>query len=224
MTAFNFKNDGIEIRKALLSKKDIEFIKSDIDLEFAKLKKYGIRNLEKRFDSIAMLVHKDSLLSIAKNKLRGQVNLVRALFFDKTPEKNWLVTWHQDKTVTLSKQADFEGWGPWSMKDGIYHVQPPVAVLNNMVTFRLHLDPADETNGCLKVIPGTHKYGILNQTEIDEIVRRETAIHCVVEAGDTVIMRPHLLHSSSKAKRPGHRRVVHVEYSSHVLPQGASWA
>lgn len=110
------------------------------------------------------------------------------------------------------------------MKDGTYHVQPPVAVLDKMVTFRLHLDPADETNGCLKVIPGTHKYGILKQTEIDEIVKREIAIPCVVEAGDSVIMRPHLLHSSSKAKRPSHRRIVHIEYSSHVLPQGMSWA
>lgn len=224
MIALHFKNDGIEIRKALLSKKDIEIIKSDIDIESSKSKEYGIRNLEKEFDSIDKLVHKDSLLSIAKNKLGGQVNLVRALFFDKTPEKNWLVTWHQDKTVTLSKHADIEGWGPWSMKDGTYHVQPPVAVLDNMVTFRLHLDPADETNGCLKVIPGTHKYGILKQAEIDEIVRRETAIQCVVEAGDAIIMRPHLLHSSSKAKRPGHRRVVHIEYSSHVLPQGMNWA
>lgn len=152
------------------------------------------------------------------------MNLVRALFFDKTPEKNWLVTWHQDKTVTLNKQTDLAGWGPWSVKDGVCHVQPPVAILNKMVTFRLHLDSADETNGCLKVIPGTHKYGILKQPEIDEIIRRKIAVPCVVEAGDAVVMRPHILHSSSKAKQPSHRRVVHIEYSNHVLPDGTSWA
>ena len=224
MPAFNFENDGIEIRKALLPVRDIELVKSDIDLESVKLKIYGVRNLEKRFSTISMLVRNDKLLSSAKQLLGGDVNLVRALFFDKTPEKNWFVSWHQDKTVTLNKQTDLEGWGPWSIKDRVCHVQPPVAVLNTMVTFRLHLDPSDEENGCLNVIPGTHEYGILGQTEIDEIVGREIAVPCVVEAGDAVIMRPHILHSSSKAKQPNHRRVVHIEYSSYALPDGASWA
>lgn len=220
----DFVNDGIEIRKALLTARDIALIKSDIDLDSVKLKKYGVRNLEKRFSSISMLVQNDILLSIAKELLGSHVNLVRALFFDKTPEKNWFVTWHQDKTVTLNKQMNLEGWGPWSVKDGVCHVQPPVAVLDTMLTFRLHLDPADEENGCLKVIPETHRYGILGQSRIDEIVSSENAVACVVEAGDAVIMRPHILHSSSKAKQPGHRRVVHIEYSSYVLPDGTSWA
>lgn len=224
MSTFNFENDGIEIRKALLPPRDMEWVKSDIDLESVKLKKYGVRNLEKRFSSIAMLVRHDKLLSMAEKLLGGHVNFVRALFFDKTPEKNWSVAWHQDKTVTLNQHIELEGWGPWSMKDGVRHVQPPAAVLNKMVTFRVHLDSADETNGCLKVIPGTHKYGILKQPEIDKIVRRKIAVPCVVEVGDAVVMRPHVLHSSCKAKQPSHRRVVHIEYSSHVLPAGILWA
>ena len=224
MLACNFENDGIEIRKKLLPASDIELIKSDIDLESIKLKLYGVRNLEKRFDSISMLVRNEKLLSIAKQLLGARVKLVRALFFDKTPEKNWYVSWHQDKTVTLNEQTELEGWGPWSIKDGVCHVQPPIAVLNKMVTFRLHLDPSDEENGCLKVIPGTHKYGILGQAEIDEIVGSKMVVPCVVEAGDAVIMRPHILHSSGKAKQPSHRRVVHIEYSSYALPDGISWA
>lgn len=224
MLALNFNNDGIEMRKALLSARDVELVKSDIDLESVKLKIYGVRNLEKRFSSISMLVCNEKLLTIAKQLLGGQVNLVRALFFDKTPEKNWFVTWHQDKTVTLNKQTVLEGWGPWSIKDGVCHVQPPVSVLNSMVTFRIHLDPSDEENGCLKVIPGTHKHGILRQTKIDEIVGSEVAVPCVVEAGDAIIMRPHILHSSSKSKQPSHRRVVHIEYSCYALPEGIGWA
>ena len=224
MPGLNFENDGVEIWKALLPANVIELVKSDIDLESAKLKKYGVRNLEKRFSSIAMLVRDNELVSMAKNLLGGDVSLVRALFFDKTPEKNWFVTWHQDKTVTLNKQTDLEGWGPRSIKDGVYHVQPPVAVLNRMITFRLHLDSSDEENGCLKVIPGTHRYGILKQTEIDELVERKAMVPCIVDAGDAVIMRPHILHSSSKATQPSHRRVVHIEYSSYALPIGTSWA
>ena len=174
--------------------------------------------------SISRLVGDDNFLSLAQSLLDGSVSLVRALFFDKTPEKNWFVTWHQDKTVTLNKRTELAGWGQWSVKDGVHHVQPPVSVLNRMVTFRLHIDPSDEGNSCLKVIPGTHKYGILKQTEIDGIVGSKTVVPCVVEAGDAVIMRPHILHSSSKAKKPCHRRVVHIEYSSYELPNGTSWA
>ena len=224
MSEFNFEQDGVEIWKALFSGEIIEFVKSDIDLESAKLQKYGVRNLEKRFDSISTLANSDKLLSIAASLLKGRVSLVRALFFDKTPGKNWFVTWHQDKTVTLNKQMNMAGWGPWSIKDGVHHVQPPLSVLNKMITFRLHIDPAGEENGCLKVIPGSHEYGILKQTEIAAIVNSGIAAPCVVEAGDAVIMRPHILHSSSKAKRPNHRRVVHLEYSSYELPDGTNWA
>jgi len=223
LSALSFEKDGVEIRKALLSGDIIESVKSDIDLESTKLQKYGVRNLEKRFSSISKLAGDDELLSMARCLLKGNVSLVRALFFDKTPDKNWFVTWHQDKTVTLNKQTDTAGWGPWSVEDRVHHVQAPVSVLNKIVTFRLHIDPADEENGCLEVIPGSHKHGILKQTEIDELVRIGIAVPCAVEAGDAVIMRPHILHKSSAAKQPSHRRVVHLEFSSFELPDGVAW-
>jgi len=219
----SFEKDGVEIRRSLISRDIIEYIKADIDLESEKLKKYGIRNLEKKFKSISDLSKDENILTIARNLLNNPVHLVRAIFFDKTPDKNWFVTWHQDKTVTLNKKIQSEGWGPWTIKDEIHHVQPPIAVLNSMITFRLHLDPADDKNGCLNVIPETHKLGILKQNEIDELVKTYPTVPCIVESSDAVIMRPHLLHSSSKAEKPDHRRVVHLEYSSYKLPDGVSW-
>ena len=219
-----FEKDGVELRESVLSTDSIEFVKSDIDLESEKLKIYGVRNLEKRFSSISNLVLDDRIVSIAREYLTGQVQLVRALFFDKTPEKNWYVTWHQDKTVTLNRKINQEGWNQWSIKDGVHHVQPPIDVLNQMVTLRLHIDSTDENNGCLKVIPGSHRHGILKQEKIDQKVKQEPYVSCAVSAGGAVIMRPHILHSSSKAKYPSHRRVVHLEYSSFELPSGVSWA
>lgn len=224
LSSLNFEKDGVEIRNGLISRNDIDAIKKDINLESSKLKKYGVRNLEKRFRSISNLAKDVRVTSLAGILLKGQANLVRAIFFDKTPDKNWYVKWHQDKTVTLNKKMELDGWGPWSTKDNVQHVQPPVAVLNNMVTIRLHIDPADERNGCLKVIPGTHKRGILSQTDIDKMVESNRAVSCTVETTDAVVMRPHILHSSSKAEEPSHRRVVHLEYSSFELPDGASWA
>lgn len=220
----DFDLDGVEIRRAMLTHEIMNLIKSDIDLNHEKLKTYGVRNLEKRFESIASLASSDTVRKIARSILGTEPGLVRALFFDKTPEKNWLVTWHQDRMVALSKKVNLPGWGPWSMKDGVHHVQPPVSVLDQMVTFRIHLDAADERNGCLKVVPRSHLSGILKQSEIDAMNKDDVAVHCVVGAGDAVIMRPHVLHASSKAITASHRRVVHLEYSSFQLPEDIEWA
>jgi len=219
-----FEKDGVEIRRGLLSRDAVESVKSDIDLDSPKLRNYGIRNLEKKFRSIASLANDDGLVSLAKSLLGGKVSLVRALFFDKTPDKNWLVAWHQDKTVTLNAPADLSGWGPWALKEGVHHAQVPESVLNRMLTIRLHLDAADESNGCLEVIPGSHKHGILERREIRELVGDSTVFPCVVDSGDAVIMRPHVLHRSRKSRQPHHRRVVHLEFSDFELPTGTSWA
>ncbi|MEM8816557.1 MAG: phytanoyl-CoA dioxygenase family protein [Pseudomonadota bacterium] len=224
LAASCFEKDGVEIRKGVLPRKVIESIKSDIDLGSPKLQKYGIRNLENRFESIADLVSDDGLLSLAGQLLGGDPSLVRALFFDKTPAKNWLVSWHQDKTVALNATADLAGWGPWSVKDGVHHAQVPESVLNRMITIRLHLDSADEDNACLEVIPGSHKHGVLEQREIAEVVSNAAALPCVVDAGDAVIMRPHVVHRSRKSRQPSHRRVVHLEFSDFELPRGRAWA
>jgi ectoine hydroxylase-related dioxygenase (phytanoyl-CoA dioxygenase family) len=224
MSALNFQNDGLEIVKAFLTRAEIEEIRADIDLENEKLRKYGIRNLEKRFASIGRLKDDVRLLKLANDLLGRKACFVRALFFDKTLKKNWLVTWHQDRTVTLNRRHDEVDWGPWSVKDGVCHVQPPIAVLESMITFRLHLDSADDENGCLEVVPGSHNLGLLEHSAIVECVRSNSTAHCVVSAGDAVLMRPLLLHRSRKAKRPSHRRVVHLDFSCFELPNGVLWA
>jgi hypothetical protein len=47
------------------------------------------------------------------------------------------------------------GFGPWSTKSGVIHVQPPAHILERMLAVRIHLDPTDDTNGALRVLPGT---------------------------------------------------------------------
>jgi len=224
LSSLKFDTDGVEIRRGILAREDIEAVKAEISLGCEKLRQHGIRNLEKRFSCIAHLAASPHILAIANDLLRSPPRLVRALFFDKTADMNWFVSWHQDKTVTLNKKCEMAGWRAWSLKDNVCHVQPPSAVLDEMITFRMHVDDADEDNGCLKVIPGSHRFGILKQDEIIRLTSGSTPIACVVAAGDAVIMRPHVMHSSSKSLRQAHRRVVHLEYSSHSLPTGIDWA
>ena len=184
----------------------------------------GIRNAEKKFSSISTLANSDQLTKQAQKYLSGPATLVRAILFNKTQENNWLVTWHQDRTVAVSKKFENKNWGPWSVKDGVVHVQPPIEVLERMVTFRIHLDQACQESGCLKVMPKSQELGILNHDAIDEYVKNHRAVICEAPKGSALVMRPHILHSSSKALIPSQRRVLHLEYSSFKLPSGIEWA
>src|SRR5262245_7189469 len=76
--------------------------------------------------------------------------VVRGLFFDKTPRANWKVSWHQDLTIAVRVRIEAPGFGPWSLKAGVVHVQPPAEILERMATVRLHLDDCSESNGPLR--------------------------------------------------------------------------
>ncbi|ACS93527.1 conserved hypothetical protein [Teredinibacter turnerae T7901] len=135
-----------------------------------------------------------------------------------------MVSWHQDKTVAVTKKFNDPGWGPWSLKDGVQHVQPPIDVLQQMITIRIHLDASTASNGCLKVMPGSHKEGVMSQGFIDQYSKSHCETVCSAPEGSALVMRPHLLHASSKASNPGQRRVLHMEFSSYGLPAGVNWA
>lgn len=214
---------GFELVKQFISP---EIVQTLID-EITKLNElkspHGIRNAEKKFDGIAKLANSEKVLSKAKCLLGAEPQLVRVIFFDKNLKKNWLVSWHQDKTVSVNKKQHIDGWGPWSIKDNTYHVQPSESALNDMVTFRIHLDDTKADNGCLKVIANSHVHGVLKQADIDTLVEESTFIECEANAGDMLIMRPLILHASSKATNPSHRRVIHLEFSGYELPNGLSW-
>jgi ectoine hydroxylase-related dioxygenase (phytanoyl-CoA dioxygenase family) len=161
----------------------------------------------------------DSFRSLLPEGLRP----VRSILFDKTPGENWPVAWHQDLTISLAEEHPAPGYGPWSRKDGVVHVQPPAFLLEHMVTIRLHLDDTPASNGALRVIPGSHLEGRLS---VDAVARHaETkAVTCECMAGDVLLMRPLLLHSSMRSTAPSRRRVVHIEYARDVdLDPSLEW-
>lgn len=186
-------------------------------------KAFGIRNLLNVVPVARELAQSFACRELVKPILGSRARVVRGLYFDKHRDANWKVAWHQDLSIAVRERIEIEGHGPWSIKAGIPHVQPPVEVLENMLTLRLHLDDADETNGALRVLPGTHKHGRLDARQIEYWKQHETAVTCSVKSGGAVVMRPLLLHSSSTAATPRHRRVLHFEYCWVDLPGGLEW-
>ena len=148
---------------------------------------------------------------------------VRALFFDKTPDANWKVIWHQDLTVAAQERIELPGYGPWTDKGGVPHVQPPIDILEHMLVIRLHLDPCQEDNGPVRVLDGTHRFGRLTPRAIDELRAQRAESVCLAEEGAILAFRPLLLHASSPATRPAHRRVIHIEYAARPLAAPLTW-
>jgi hypothetical protein len=166
----------------------------------------------------------DAVRSLIEPHLGPAARPVRGILFDKTATANWKVAWHQDRSIAVRERRNVAGFGPWSVKEGIVHVQPPIDILARMLTLRLHLDDCDETNGPLRVIPGSHHDDILSDAAIAAAVAAGPVVTCCMPAGGALLMRPLLLHASSPAKQPRHRRVIHVEFSADELPGGLAWA
>jgi ectoine hydroxylase-related dioxygenase (phytanoyl-CoA dioxygenase family) len=113
---------------------------------------------------------------------------------------------------------------PKGTQEGVAHVQPPIAALERMLTVRLHLDPADESNGALWVSPRSHRLGRLPASEAAIAAERLGKHLCVVDAGDVLLLRPLTLHASRKATSIRSRRVVHLEFAGVSLPTPLDWA
>lgn len=124
----------------------------------------------------------------------------------------------------MTRRVEVEGFGPWTVKDGLLHVAPPFAVLAGMVTLRVHLDPVPVTNAPLLVAPGSHHLGRVPEAEIAGAVRRCGIAACVAEAGDIWIYATPILHASEAARQPARRRVLQVDFAAGALPGGLEWA
>ena len=137
---------------------------------------------------------------------------VQAIAFDKTSAANWKVTWHQDLMFPFARAVTAEGFALACVKQGVDYARPPASVLARMLAVRLHLDVCDENNGPLRVAPGSHRRGIIPSAEIDACVARDGERVCLADEGEMLLMRPLLLHASSQAREPRHRRVLHLVY------------
>lgn len=185
---------------------------------------YAMRNLLSEVPLIGELARSHQIASLAAAVLGDGCFPVRATLFDKLPGANWKVTWHQDLSIAVRCREETAGFGPWSVKAGVIHVQPPAGILERMLAVRLHLDDCPESNGPLRVIPGSHMSGRLGAVEVQQWRSRVSPAVCTAPRGSALLLRPLLLHASSAASVPGRRRVIHLEFAAEELPGRLEWA
>lgn len=154
----------------------------------------------------------------------GQLRPVRAILFDKSAATNWSLAWHQDRTICVRECREIAGFGPWTVKSGLLHVAPPFALLERMVTIRIHLDDVPEDNAPLLIAPGSHRLGLVREDAIDAAVAACGTFACLAEAGDVWVYATPILHASAAAQTPRRRRVLQVDYAGFDLPGGLEWS
>lgn len=159
----------------------------------------------------------------AARYLGASARPVRTILFDKTTTTNWSLGWHQDRTIAVKARADCPGFGPWTIKAGIQHVMPPQSLLDRMLTLRIHLDPVDEDNAPLLIAPGSHRLGLVPESDVAATVARCGIFACHAAAGDLWLYATPILHASDAARTPHRRRVLQIDYSADALPPPLEW-
>ncbi len=183
---------------------------------------YGVRNLLEICPAVRALACDARIRQFVVPILGDGAFAVRAVFFDKLPGANWSLFWHQDNVIAVKERLDLPGFTGWSRKAGVWQAQPPVDILSRMVAVRVHLDDCGPTNGPLRVLPGSHRHGWIDE-DLAEWKGRVPEVICTVGAGGVVGMSPLILHASAPAETPGRRRVIHLEYANEELPCGLEW-
>ena len=205
--------EGFQISAQVFDAGEVDDFTRRLDAAPLTRSRAGVRHLL-RFEPVSQLGRDSRMMQLAAAALGGTPFLFGATLFDKSPDANWLVSWHQDTALPLAERRDRAGWGPWSAKDGVIYAHAPAAALEQVVALRLHLDDSTASNGPLRVLPGTHRSGVLSDAQVHAEARRTISTSCVAARGDVLMMHPLLIHASSKAVSGAPRRVVHFEYSS----------
>ena len=218
------ERDGFAVVEGVLSAAQTDVLLRFVE-EHAKAGqgRGGVSNLLRHVE-MQELATSDAVRKLVQKALGLNARPVRGILFDKSADANWKVPWHQDVTIAVSGRTDAAGYGAWSTKEGVLHVQPPHSVLERMISVRIHLDDCAEENGALRVLPGSHVHGKLSAEETSRWVEHGGAVVCPVRRGGVLMMRPLLLHASSAASVAGHRRVLHFDFAVGGLAADMGWA
>ncbi|MBS0295612.1 MAG: phytanoyl-CoA dioxygenase family protein [Proteobacteria bacterium] len=218
--SLDLDRDGAQRYEAVLNEPTLELLCSLADANLAKRPGARLFGAE----ALRPLLAPNGLIgALAAPRLGRAVRAVRAVVFDKSEVNNWAVAWHQDRTIAVEARRDVEGFGPWSTKAGVTHVAPPFALLERMLTLRIHLDPCPVDNAPLLIAPGSHLLGRVAASEAAGQAERLGSAVCLAGPGDVWVYATPILHASDRAAQPRRRRVLQVDFSADALPGGLAW-
>jgi hypothetical protein len=128
--------DGFAILPDIFSSADIDNLIHGL-VEFPLTRsRAGIRHAMHHPD-VSEFAHDPLLCDMASSIFNQKAVPYRATLFDKSPDSNWLVVWHQDTALPRRERKEQTGWGPWSVKEGISYAHAPASALSEILALRL---------------------------------------------------------------------------------------
>lgn len=218
---FDFERDGVALSENAVGADVVTKLAEEFEVAGVRI---GARPFELSSTVKALIGPEGALGRWARELTSAAPRPVRVLAFDKTPDANWHLPWHQDRVIAVKRRVDLEGFGTWTIKGGQPHVEAPAKLLEKMFNLRLHLDDCDAGNGALKVLTGTHRLGRLSDAEVKAAAAKGRAVLCEVKAGGVLAMKALALHASDASTSQRRRRVLHIDYCWGDLPKELDWA
>ncbi|MEE2659528.1 MAG: phytanoyl-CoA dioxygenase family protein [Candidatus Latescibacterota bacterium] len=193
---------------------ELAAIDAEIDrLEWKQLEENGrddgwLLRLGLRSEIMQRMVADERLLNLVESIVRPGIAIYSAKLVPKLPHDYRVCHWHQD--------------------DAYYSVQ---ADSNTRMSIWLPLQDSDVDNGCLHVIPGSHRWGLQEWRQRDEgycnraLIPPEDfdftqAVAVPAEAGDVILFSALLWHSSPSNSTDRIRRAFIVSYQEATVPGG----
>jgi non-heme Fe2+,alpha-ketoglutarate-dependent halogenase len=142
-------------------------------------------NLHLFFDWAYRLVTHGNVLNVIQDVLGDDILVYGTLVFYKPPRDPGYASWHQD-----------------SVYSGL-HLTPSTSAW-------IALTPSHPANGCMRVIPGSHKSGLLNHTNVQDdsnLLRRgerivavdeSRAVDVVLQPGEMSLHHSTIVHGSNR--------------------------
>jgi len=183
--------------------------------------KFGIREFLKSNPELNPVIFNQKLKTLLQ-KIAPKAQVIKSIYFDKPPSANWIVNWHQDLTINVDRKIEAKKFKNWRVLKERTIVQPPLEILENIFTIRIHLDDCTVANGALRIFEKSHQLGVIRLNDGLEKFASSEKI-CEVPAGGVLIMKPLLLHASRRTENNLNRRVIHIEFCDKNLPSGLDW-
>ncbi|MCG8577907.1 MAG: phytanoyl-CoA dioxygenase family protein [Flavobacteriales bacterium] len=223
VTKSNFETNGFAVIPDIYTSVEVDQLRHLLDNYCTKLDHtkavHAIRQTLEEIPELSPLLWTKKMKTLIADFAGADYFLTKAIYFDKPEESNWFVAYHQDLSINISERFEIEGYKNWTKKKGQFGVEPPLKILDNIVTIRVHLDDTDETNGALRVVPKSHKWGV---KRIQDISTEEEEM-CIVPKGGIMLMKPLTFHASSRSTAQKRRRVLHLEFSNMDLASPLQW-
>ena len=220
MSRAQMQSAGFTIVPAVIPEVECEALGEHISA--ISLRSAGTRNLLSRpwcTDLARALIHHPEIGKLLPSTARA----IQCTLFEKSPIRTWLVSLHQDLSIPVAARVEHGQCTGWSEKEGVTFTQPGVAVLDDLVAVRVHIDACPPSAGPLRVVPSSHRAGQLSASQIVALRNTLGELECPVPRGGVLAMKPLLLHASSKASNPAMRRVLHFLFGPSELPYGLRW-